>query len=288
MSDKGPIYGVELIDSLPLNRGGSGFRQAMPSAQDLASASENCDCVGCKRLVGGYEVLLQHWREAEAECEQQAKRIAELERERGSLQDVIRNAWCCVQDYYNDADNATHAKRHLRNALYDFDREWIEGAECRSDLNQRAKPMTDTATNAEVAEKVMGWYPPTNPGAVLLGSIPPCPKFSDYMNPPPEVEAWRSSFHWRKPDGKNGAPGSCWTRVPCFTTNPSDDYEVLKHVRECEVNGTPALNWEEFCNALYGMQAVRKRVSIGLITESAAWYEPGDFSRAALKALEER
>lgn len=49
----GPIYGVKLIDSLPLN---NGMLQAMPSRDDLEQARK-----GYERVVAGYEVLLQHY-----------------------------------------------------------------------------------------------------------------------------------------------------------------------------------------------------------------------------------
>ena len=68
----GPIYGVPLIDSLPLGckfRGvplidsmpdGSGFlRQQMPSRSDLMESSE--------RVAAGYEVLLAHYQRKLAE-----------------------------------------------------------------------------------------------------------------------------------------------------------------------------------------------------------------------------
>ena len=54
----GPVYGVDLIDSLPL---GSGcMRQAMPSCDDLNNVVES-GVGGCGRVVAGYEVLLSHY-----------------------------------------------------------------------------------------------------------------------------------------------------------------------------------------------------------------------------------
>jgi len=49
----GPIYGVELIDTLPL---AGTMRQAMPSAADLCKVKKVSE-----RTVAGYEVLLQDW-----------------------------------------------------------------------------------------------------------------------------------------------------------------------------------------------------------------------------------
>jgi len=63
------------------------------------------------------------------------------------------------------------------------------------------------------------------------------------------------------------------------TSNASDDYEVLKHVRE---------NWDrgnqlEFARALFSIQRQRGVFSF----HPGYHYEPGDFSRAALKAIGE-
>ena len=60
----GPVYGVDLIDSLPL---GSGcMRQAMPSCDDLNNVVES-GVGGCGRVVAGYEVLLSHYHRLVAE-----------------------------------------------------------------------------------------------------------------------------------------------------------------------------------------------------------------------------
>jgi hypothetical protein len=55
----GPIYGVELIDSLPLD--GGSMTQAMPSRRDLDDVLKRS-----QRTVAGYEVLLEHYRRAMA------------------------------------------------------------------------------------------------------------------------------------------------------------------------------------------------------------------------------
>ena len=47
----GPIYGVRLLDSLPLS---GGMRQALPGVADLLTAKNR----GYTRLVAGYETLL--------------------------------------------------------------------------------------------------------------------------------------------------------------------------------------------------------------------------------------
>ena len=53
--EKGPVYGVELIDTLPLGQGG--MLQAMPSRDDLRQVQRFNE-----RTVAGYEVLLAHYR----------------------------------------------------------------------------------------------------------------------------------------------------------------------------------------------------------------------------------
>jgi len=61
MSELGPLYGVELIDDLPLRPGKEGgMRQQMPSCSDLQGVKNYRQG---QRVVAGYEVLLNHWRE---------------------------------------------------------------------------------------------------------------------------------------------------------------------------------------------------------------------------------
>lgn len=54
----GPVYGVELIDTLPLGKGG--FFQEMPSEADLRDVMKRSRCG--ERVAAGYEVLLNHYR----------------------------------------------------------------------------------------------------------------------------------------------------------------------------------------------------------------------------------
>ena len=51
---RGPIYDVQLIESLPL--GGGGMMQAMPSREDLMACGKRF-----QRVAAGYEVLLHHY-----------------------------------------------------------------------------------------------------------------------------------------------------------------------------------------------------------------------------------
>jgi len=60
---RGPIYGVELLDSLPLD---GGMLQQLPSRDDLESIR---DLRNGERIVAGYEVLLEHYRRAKAALE---------------------------------------------------------------------------------------------------------------------------------------------------------------------------------------------------------------------------
>ncbi len=73
----GPIYGVELIDALPL---GGMMKQAMPSRADLDAVREISE-----RTVAGYEVLLSHWRRTVL-----ALAAAEVDRDE-ALQQIARS-----------------------------------------------------------------------------------------------------------------------------------------------------------------------------------------------------
>jgi hypothetical protein len=81
MQEKGPIYGVELIDVLPANYGEPmGMQQAMPSRSDLRGIR---DYRQGHRVVAGYEVLLNYWRE-------QGKEITRL---RDELLEYVEDAF---------------------------------------------------------------------------------------------------------------------------------------------------------------------------------------------------
>lgn len=100
MSENGPIYGVELIGSLPLD---SGMRQALPSRRDLLFVRKISE-----RTVAGYEVLLEHYRRSQdaiARQEDEIERLHNLFGKRfhldvacgscGGPLDVERDAICC-------------------------------------------------------------------------------------------------------------------------------------------------------------------------------------------------
>lgn len=62
MSEKGPVYGVELIGDLPL--GTSSMFQAMPDRSDLEHVRKVNE-----RVAAGYEVLLSHYQRLKKELE---------------------------------------------------------------------------------------------------------------------------------------------------------------------------------------------------------------------------
>jgi len=73
MSESGPLYGVELIESLPMP-GTGGMSQAMPQRDELSRASFN----GFERTAAAYEVLLAHWRERGEEIERLRDEFAKI------------------------------------------------------------------------------------------------------------------------------------------------------------------------------------------------------------------
>lgn len=65
----GPVYGVRLIDSLPI---GSSMQQAMPTRDDLIRANKVAE-----RVVAGYEVLLATYQQM---CSEKTKLESMLRR----------------------------------------------------------------------------------------------------------------------------------------------------------------------------------------------------------------
>jgi hypothetical protein len=99
----------------------------------------------------------------------------------------------------------------------------------------------------------------------------------------------RTSSNQLCPPGTKMPPH--WHALACvsnFTTNASADYEVLKHVRE---------TWdrhkqESFTGRLNDLWTARNKYPEAWMYEELdqncpLFYEPGDFSKAALKALGE-
>ncbi|GAG51501.1 unnamed protein product [marine sediment metagenome] len=120
------------------------------------------------------------------------------------------------------------------------------------------------ALNARVAEKVMGWTMHEHHPMPLLGT----------------------GRHWKRPDGSRVdrwhgqsviGEDQCWP----FSTDPAADYEVLEVVRKW-----PEEPREAFCEALRDIWNER-RAEAGYPSLGAILYKPGDYSRAALKAIGE-
>jgi hypothetical protein len=70
VTERGPIYGVELIETLPL--GGGVMLQQMPTRSDLQWVRTHGD-----RVAAAYEVLLSHWRQA---IKERDEALAELQK----------------------------------------------------------------------------------------------------------------------------------------------------------------------------------------------------------------
>ena len=86
-SGVGPIYGVKLIDTLPLDNGS--MLQQMPSRQDLDDVRQISE-----RTVAGYEVLLGHWNELR-------KLIGECVTDQENAMDVLAsNSWDNVREFW--------------------------------------------------------------------------------------------------------------------------------------------------------------------------------------------
>ena len=109
--------------------------------------------------------------------------------------------------------------------------------------------------NARVAEKVMGWKPVQYPGGIY----------------------WDEGEQGPIPGGKF-SPRFSGSFKP--STDPAADYGVLKVAREW-----PVTRRQAFCKALLDIWHER-RAEAGYPSLGGILYEPGDYSRAALKAVE--
>ena len=80
----------------------------------------------------------------------------------------------------------------------------------------------------QLVAKTLGWKAP------LIESSPnrpPCPvKHFDYFNPSPEVEAWRSNYHWRNQNG------GCWNDPPDYTKNMLNAFDALNQFKHWELS----------------------------------------------------
>lgn len=96
MKEMGPIYGVELLDTLPL--WGGPMLQQLPSRNDLELSRRLGD-----RLAAGYEVLLSHYRRALAESKRLQSDLA-----------IARETIACLPAMRSEASgghDASSAKR---------------------------------------------------------------------------------------------------------------------------------------------------------------------------------
>ena len=125
--------------------------------------------------------------------------------------------------------------------------------------------------DAEVAEKVMGWK-----------------KGDKWQTPVMDLrgDERRSLDHlrrrnWYRPDGAK----SFFDAIPHYTTDPSADYEVLKHVRDNWRGDLWTLFRQELASILIAREQAAEDETESIITNCAVLYKPGDYSRAALEAL---
>lgn len=140
--------------------------------------------------------------------------------------------------------------------------------------------------NQSIALKIVGWKAPTDPewAKIPFRKTPPCPitdwNKENYMKPSAELEEWRSKYHWRD------RYGGCWEHVPDFSL-PQEDYAVLKYVRETWENGAKNnQNLDRFWNELYEIWRKRRHDSVLRLPSFEMYYEPGDYSTAALVVAE--
>lgn len=89
---KGPIYGIPLLDTLPLGRGC--MKQALPNRDDLEGCTNT-------RVAAGYEVLLWHYQRQLQMCSRLA---VELAAERGQTESEVKQ-W--IEDLVDDALRAS-------------------------------------------------------------------------------------------------------------------------------------------------------------------------------------
>jgi len=67
MQERGPIYGVKLIDTLPIS---GGMSQAMPGREELEKCGKRFI-----RVAAAYEVLLSHYSSAVADANRYRKML---------------------------------------------------------------------------------------------------------------------------------------------------------------------------------------------------------------------
>lgn len=90
----GPVYGVALIDTLPLGETG-GMCQAMPSRADLEQVAKRNARVaaGYEILLGHYKTLLENITVEHDKCLDLAQAVQRLSGEVMDRADVLRTGW---------------------------------------------------------------------------------------------------------------------------------------------------------------------------------------------------
>ena len=101
--EKGPAYGVPLIDTLPI---GGGMKQQMASRADLDQVMRVCP-----RVVCAYEVLLNHYSillaasegggDAHGHCESCDRPLGKDDTYTVDSEGICECAKCCVEDAGN-------------------------------------------------------------------------------------------------------------------------------------------------------------------------------------------
>lgn len=112
--------------------------------------------------------------------------------------------------------------------------------------------MNDRILDARVARRIMGWKP--------------------------------HIVQERRSNTRADAANPMIPDVPWYTSDPAADYEVLKRVR---ATWSPALN-VEFARQLERIWKDRfyAGMTLPLLSSWVCCYQPGDYSRAALRALD--
>jgi len=106
--NNGPIYGVPLLDSLPIGSGG--MRQALPSRRDLEYTAKYS-----QRTAAGYEVVLGTYIEVLADRD----RWKELA---GKLAELARPLLELAEDMPCDSDYGENPATLFRTALAEYDK----------------------------------------------------------------------------------------------------------------------------------------------------------------------
>lgn len=121
MSETGPIYGVDLIDSLPIGyKEEGGWRQQLPSRADLIGVKDYRDG---QRVVAGYEVLLCHWRAQGDENERLRATVGDIHNDPDTTwqMTVLISEWahehCLATSTVDDSDLACRLLAMLSDRL---------------------------------------------------------------------------------------------------------------------------------------------------------------------------